>query len=114
MSPLAFLPPTYAQTLTALTDLEARAAWPHFVPFSHRGGRFGQAPCHQLPLSGEPGPFPAVLRKGETVVWLGSTRVADAPNPTDAEQSLLWSVYTVADEPYGRIETLRGLPSLAA
>ena len=81
--------------LTAMHDLPADAGFLHFQPFTQADARFDASDCEQPPETHEPPPVPVVLRKGESVAWLYSTKHAAVPNPTDVERVLLYTVYGV-------------------
>lgn len=96
--------------LTALHDLPADSGFLHFEPFTHWDGRFHNVTdCESPPPSHEPPAVPVVLRKGESVIWLYSTKHAAVPNPTAIERSLLYTVYGI-DGFEDRANHQEGLP----
>lgn len=87
--------------LPFLTAVTAGRAYPEdagfmaLQPFSHAAGPRAASDSHISPMECNEGgaEVSSVLRKGETLLFLYSTKHAPTPNLSDVERCLLYSVY---------------------
>lgn len=83
--------------ITAAADYPQDAGWLMLQRGTHLGGPWENVSDYDppSPSRGEPAPFQAVLRKGDTLIFTASTKHAATPNPTGVARGLLFSLYAV-------------------
>jgi len=84
--------------LTAVTtgrSYPEDAGFMSLQPFSHAAGYLAASDAHTSPMECDEGgvEVSSILKRGETVLFLYSTKHAPTPNLSDVERCLLYSVY---------------------